>query len=98
MASQSANMLLSALPVADYRRIRPELRSVHLADGEKLGQCVDGSTRDAALIASAQKVEHYEIATYGTQATFADVLDMQDAKDLLGETLEEEKKADQKLT
>jgi ferritin-like metal-binding protein YciE len=57
-----------------------------------------GSTLDAALIASAQKVEHYEIATYGTLATFADVLDMQDAKDLLGQTLDEEKEADQKLT
>ena len=59
---------------------------------------MDGSTLDAALIASAQKVEHYEIATYGTLATFADVLDMQDAKDLLGQTLDEEKEADQKLT
>ena len=52
----------------------------------------------AALIASAQKVEHYEIATYGTLATFAEVLDLQDAKDLLGQTLEEEKEADEKLT
>jgi CRP-like cAMP-binding protein len=43
MALQSANKLLSALPAADYRRIRPELRSVHLATGEKLGQC--GETR-----------------------------------------------------
>jgi len=57
-----------------------------------------GSTLDAALIASAQKVEHYEIATYGTLATFAEVLDMQDVKDLLGQTLEEEKEADEKLT
>jgi CRP-like cAMP-binding protein len=43
MALQSANKLLSALPAADYRRILPELRSVHLATGEKLGQC--GETR-----------------------------------------------------
>jgi CRP-like cAMP-binding protein len=43
MALQSANKLLSALPPADYRRILPELRSVHLANGEKLGQC--GETR-----------------------------------------------------
>ena len=57
-----------------------------------------GTTLDAALIASAQKVEHYEIATYGTLATFADVLNLQDAKDLLGQTLEEEKEADEKLT
>ena len=43
MALQSANKLLSALPPADYRRIRPELRSVHLANGEKFGKC--GETR-----------------------------------------------------
>lgn len=65
---------------------------------EKIKELDEGSTLDAALIASAQKVEHYEIATYGTLATFAKVLNMQDAKDLLGQTLEEEKEADEKLT
>jgi hypothetical protein len=59
---------------------------------------MEGTVLDAALIASAQKVEHYEIATYGTLATFAEVLGMDDAKDLLGQTLDEEKEADQKLT
>jgi ferritin-like metal-binding protein YciE len=65
---------------------------------EKIEELEKGSTLDAALIASAQKVEHYEIATYGTLATFAEVLNMQEAKDLLGQTLEEEKEADEKLT
>ena len=59
---------------------------------------LDGSTLDAALIGAAQKVEHYEMATYGTLATWADLLGHQDAKDLLGQTLEEEKEADEKLT
>ncbi len=59
---------------------------------------LEGATLDAALIGSAQKVEHYEIATYGTLATWADLLGHQDAKDLLGQTLEEEKEADEKLT
>jgi ferritin-like metal-binding protein YciE len=59
---------------------------------------LDGATLDAALIAAAQKVEHYEIATYGTLAKWADLLGRQDAKDLLGQTLEEEKEADEKLT
>src|SRR3981081_4533903 len=67
-------------------------------EGQEAIQEMEGTVLDAALIASAQKVEHYEIATYGTLATFADVLDMQDAKDLLGQTLSEEKKADEKLT
>jgi ferritin-like metal-binding protein YciE len=65
---------------------------------EVMEEMEQGSTLDAALIASAQKVEHYEIATYGTLATFAEVLGHQDAKDLLGQTLEEEKEADEKLT
>src|SRR4051812_4739450 len=69
-----------------------------IAEGQKAMQEMEGVVLDAALIASAQKVEHYEIATYGTLATFAEVLDMQDAKDLLGQTLEEEKETDEKLT
>lgn len=54
--------------------------------------------RDAALIVAAQKVEHYEIATYGCLRTFANVLGYEDAVDLLQETLEEEVEADEKLT
>jgi ferritin-like metal-binding protein YciE len=69
-----------------------------IKEGEEAIEEMEGSVLDAALIASAQKVEHYEIATYGTLATFADVLAMDDAKDLLGQTLEEEKEADEKLT
>ena len=65
---------------------------------EKIKELDCGCVLDAALIASAQKVEHYEIASYGTLATFAEVLDLNDAKDLLGQTLEEEKEADEKLT
>lgn len=59
---------------------------------------LEGSTLDAALIGAAQRVEHYEIAAYGTLATWAELLGHQDAKDLLGQTLEEEKEADEKLT
>ncbi|KAF3362223.1 Protein YciF [Chlamydiales bacterium STE3] len=54
--------------------------------------------RDAALIVSAQKIEHYEIATYGALCTFAQELDLDDIQELLGETLDEEKSADEKLT
>jgi hypothetical protein len=53
---------------------------------------------DAALIAGAQKVEHYEISAYGTLAYFADLLGLDKAKDLLGTTLDEEKSTDQKLS
>lgn len=60
----------------------------------------DGTlTRDVGLISAAQKIEHYEIATYGTLKTIASVLELDDQViDLLAETLEEEKAADLKLT
>lgn len=54
--------------------------------------------KDAALIAAAQKVEHYEIASYGTMITWANQLGLDSAVKLLGQTLEEEKETDQKLT
>ena len=55
-------------------------------------------TVDAAIILAAQKVEHYEIAGYGSAATWADMMGRQDVKRLLGQTLEEEEQADKKLT
>ena len=56
------------------------------------------STRDVALIIAAQKVEHYEIATYGGLATLAKTMGITEVKDLLGQTLEEEKETDELLT
>lgn len=53
---------------------------------------------DAAIIGAAQRVEHYEIAAYGTAKTFAKRLGDNDAEKLLDKTLKEEKKADEKLT
>jgi ferritin-like metal-binding protein YciE len=53
---------------------------------------------DAGLIAAAQKVEHYEIASYGTLATYAKILGLNNALELLKETLAEEKETDEKLT
>lgn len=70
-----------------------------IEEGEELMQ--EGSApdvADAALIASAQRVEHYEIAAYGCARTFADRLDDEYAADLLQQTLDEEEAADQRLT
>jgi ferritin-like metal-binding protein YciE len=58
----------------------------------------DSPLRDAALIVNGNQVEHYEIAIYGSLAAFARSLGLQDAVGLLEETLNEEKKADAKLT
>jgi ferritin-like metal-binding protein YciE len=58
----------------------------------------DADVKDAGLIAAAQRVEHYEIAGYGTARTFAQRLGKQDAARLLQQTLDEEGAADKKLT
>jgi ferritin-like metal-binding protein YciE len=65
---------------------------------EVMEEDAEDAVKDAALIASAQKVEHYEIATYGTLRTWAEMLDKQDAVDLLQQTLDEESETDEKLT
>ena len=57
-----------------------------------------GEVKDVALIAAAQRVEHYEISAYGTARALADQLDHGDARRLLGETIEEEGQADERLT
>ena len=57
-----------------------------------------GAVRDAAIIAASQKVEHYEIASYGTMATYANLLGLKKVHELLGATLNEEKTCDKDLT
>ena len=57
-----------------------------------------GVVRDAGIISAAQKVEHYEIATYGTLCAFAKTLGEDESMDLLQQTLDEEKEADETLT
>ncbi len=65
---------------------------------ELMKEVKDEVVRDAAIISAAQKVEHYEIASYGTLVAFANTLGESDAAALLEETLNEEKEADQTLT
>jgi ferritin-like metal-binding protein YciE len=68
-----------------------------IEEGNTAMEELEGSVLDAALIAGAQKAEHYEIASYGTLAQFAETLGHMKAKELLGTTLDEEKAADEKL-
>jgi ferritin-like metal-binding protein YciE len=58
----------------------------------------DGATMDACLIAAGQRTEHYEMAAYGTLVAWARSMGHSDAEQLLQETLDEEKAADEKLT
>lgn len=70
-----------------------------IKEGEEIiEETAEGPVRDAGIIASSQKVEHYEIATYGTLAAFAKTLNEREALDLLLKTLGEEKKADMLLS
>ena len=61
-------------------------------------ECETGSMRDAGIISAAQKVEHYEIATYGTLRQFAETLGLTEAEVLLEAILDEEKAANEKLS
>ena len=70
-----------------------------LDEGEKtIGEGEQGAVLDAGLIAGAQRVEHYEMAAYGSLKTWATQLGENQAAQLLEETLNEEKKADEKLS
>jgi len=70
-----------------------------LEEGEGImDECEAGPMRDAGIISAGQKIEHYEIASYGTLRQFAQTLGLKEAVGLLEQTLEQEKAADQKLT
>lgn len=70
-----------------------------IGETEKMMSMLDGDDlRDAGLLASAQKLAHYEIAGYGAAAALAGQLDLRDDQQTLHECLEEEKKADTELT
>jgi ferritin-like metal-binding protein YciE len=83
---------------------KPQAKKCDAMEGlvEEVSSCIEetekGSyTRDAGLIVCAQKVEHYEIAAYGSLTEFAKVMNHHEAAELLAEILEEEKGADEKL-
>ncbi|HUP00773.1 MAG TPA: ferritin-like domain-containing protein [Gemmatimonadota bacterium] len=69
-----------------------------IQEGEEALEKTGGPLGDVLLIAGAQRVEHYEIAAYGTARAWAEELGLDDAADLLDETLDEESAANEKLT
>jgi ferritin-like metal-binding protein YciE len=83
---------------AKPRAKRCEAMEGLIEEAEQLmGEIATPEVLDAAMIGAAQKVEHYEIASYGTLSTLAEELGHSEAARLLEQTLEEEKAADQKL-
>ena len=90
-----------AFRAVDARPRRRSSRSVEaiVRDSERLlARKVDSDVRDAWLIATAQRIEHLEIANYGTARTYAETLGFSHAAQLLQQTLEEERATDEKLT
>ncbi len=84
--------------------IKPQAKKCAAMEGlikegsEVMESTAKGMVRDAAIIGAGQKVEHYEIATYGTLCAFAKILGETEAAGLLQTTLDEEKEADTTLT
>ena len=90
--------VLTGLGLSTRAKKCPAMEGLLKEADELTEEYADSSALDAALITAAQKVEHYEIATYGTMRAFAQRLGYEDAVKLLTETLEEEGKADRALT
>ena len=92
------NDIISTSGIAATGEVCQGMRGL-IAEGSKvINASGDPMAKDAALIAAAQRVEHYEIAAYGTAATLADQIGNEHAQDVLGQTLDEEETADKLLT
>lgn len=80
------------------RKVCEAMRGLVEEANHEMGENDKGAMMDVVLIAAAQRIEHYEIAAYGTMATLAKSAGQNDLAKLLGETLAEEKKMDEELT
>lgn len=93
------DQIIEAEPNIKLKRMKCHAMEGLIDEANEIIEATDkGSVRDAGLIAAAQKVEHYEIASYGTLSTLAGQLGLKKAKTLLDETLQEEKTTDDLLT
>ena len=86
------------MELKDYPIPAPSLAGLIKEGDELIKEGLEPDVLDAALIGAAQKVEHYEMAGYGTARTWAKRLGEQEACELLQQTLEEEAATDEKLT
>ncbi|HEY1647864.1 MAG TPA: DUF892 family protein [Terracidiphilus sp.] len=82
----------------DVDEVQCESIKALIKEGELIIQECDGTLRDVALIAAAQRIEHYEIAAYGALRSFAQILDLPGDAEALDQTLQEEGHADNLLT
>ncbi|MGD8107320.1 ferritin-like domain-containing protein [Pantoea sp. FN0302] len=93
------DQLVEATPEVRIKRMKCHAMEGLIEEAQEIIDSVEkGVVRDAGLIGAAQKVEHYEIAAYGTLRALAQKLGYTEAARLLEETLQEEKATDEKLT
>jgi ferritin-like metal-binding protein YciE len=95
---RSVENLLKQLGASPSEHEDQAMRAMIQEAEKMMGMVEPGPLRDAALIASAQRIEHYEIAVYGTLATYAKCLGLEDQKQTLADILEEEKDTDEDLS
>ena len=95
---QRLEEIFQELSVSDTGKKCKGIRAIIQEGEEMIQQTTDPAVRDAALIAAAQHVEHYEMAGYGTAISYAQRLDYNRVADYLQQTLNEEKQADLNLT
>jgi ferritin-like metal-binding protein YciE len=95
---QRLEQVFRAINQQPKRETCPAMKGMIKEGSDIISAKGDPTVRDAALIAAAQRVEHYEMAGYGTVRTFAQQLGRSDLAQILQETLNEEGAADKKLT
>lgn len=95
---QRLNQAFEILGIKPKDKTCDGIKGILSEGSEMLHGTKTGEIRDAALISAAQRVEHYEMAAYGSVRAYAEQLKRHDIATLLQETLDEEKAADKKLT
>lgn len=93
-----AERALEAMGDKPGRKVCAAMRGLNEELAETLQEFEKGPVRDLALIAGLQRIEHYEIAAYGTMAALAQAIGEEEVAQLVSQTLQEEKEADEKLT
>ena len=96
--AERIEQILEALGEAPKGKKCKGMQGIVAEGKEILGEDYEGALKDSAIISAAQRVEHYEIAAYGCVREYAQLLGENEAVSLLGQTLEEEKETDKKLT
>ena len=102
--TQTENQVTRLEKVCEHLNVSPKgvtcegMKGLIKEGQEVIDMTGDAAAKDAALICAAQKVEHYEIAGYGSAQTYAKLMDLTEVARLLQETLDEEGAADKKLT